>query len=114
MEKLLRWFKQMIKIVRMGTVADGISIKFNLQDEDGNYIRAHHDELLMPYWKECALALRHWSAYADEKTLKVFIRFIETPKAVLDMLRPAFEQSRIDTIIFEDNGHPGDTSLLVR
>ena len=115
MKKLLGRFKQAIQNLRMGTVSEGIGIKFCLNDEDGNRIRAHHGELLLPYWKECAAALRRWSEYyADESSIKVFIRFIETPKVVLDVLRPAFEQSRIKVILFCGSGHPGDTADFAR
>ncbi|EJK52498.1 hypothetical protein THAOC_28215, partial [Thalassiosira oceanica] len=113
MENLLSSMKESIKDLRMGTVSndngESIEIDFDLQDEDENYIRADHDESLMPYWKELAAALRHWSEYhADGKCLKVCIYSIELPKSVLDILRPAFEQSRIENVFFEDNGHAGD------
>ena len=66
-------FKQAIQSLRMGTVSEGVEVKFCLNDEDGNRIRAHHYELPLPYWKECAAALRHWSEYyADESSKKFY------------------------------------------
>ena len=113
MGKLLADMKQSIKDLRMGTVNNEtgkniIKIDFNpLEDEEGNHIRAVHDESLMPYWKELAAALKHWSEYhAHGKFLKVEIRYIELPKAVLDILRSAFEQSRICDVFFDrTNSH---------
>ncbi|EJK57050.1 hypothetical protein THAOC_22951 [Thalassiosira oceanica] len=115
MENLLSSMEESIKDLRMGTVSDSefgenmIKIEFILQDEVENYIHADQDETLMPYWKELASALRHWSEYhADGKCLKVEIIYIELPKVVLDILRPAFEESRIENVFFENSHHTGD------
>mmetsp|Transcript_25862 Transcript_25862/g.58300 ORF Transcript_25862/g.58300 Transcript_25862/m.58300 type:complete len:351 (-) Transcript_25862:829-1881(-) len=116
MENLLGSMKENIQTLSLGTVLNDsdhgekiIKIDFNLNDEQGNYVRADHDELLMPHWKEFAAALRHWSEYhADGKCLKVEIIYIELPKVVLDILRPAFEESRIENVFFENSHHTGD------
>ncbi|EJK60172.1 hypothetical protein THAOC_19522 [Thalassiosira oceanica] len=113
--------KRSIKDLRMGTVSDNgpgvniIKIDFDLLGEDENYIRAGHDELLMPYWKEFAAALRHWSEYlANGKWLEVEIIYIELPRAALDTLRPAFEQSRIENVYFDNCRHSGDVAGFVK
>ncbi|EJK58862.1 hypothetical protein THAOC_20978, partial [Thalassiosira oceanica] len=115
MEHLLDGIKQSIKDLRMGTVSENefgentIKFDFDLQDEDGSFIRADHDELLVPYWKELAAALRHWSEYhADGKCLEVQILYIELPKSVLDILRPAYNESRIEKVYFVNSHHTGD------
>ncbi|EJK53199.1 hypothetical protein THAOC_27419, partial [Thalassiosira oceanica] len=116
MENLLGSMKEIIQTLSLGTVLNDsdhgkkiVKIDFDLQNEDENYIRADHDELLMPYWKELASALRHWSEYhADGQRLQVGIQYIELPKTVLDILRPAFELSRIETFFFENSLHSGD------
>jgi len=114
MERLLPSFKQIIQSLRMGTVSGPILIHFNHHDEDGNRDAVDHGDFLMPYWKEFAAALTHWSEYhADEISLKVFVCFIEIPKAVLDVLRPAFEQSRIESFFFRGSRHPGDMADFV-
>ncbi|EJK58510.1 hypothetical protein THAOC_21357, partial [Thalassiosira oceanica] len=117
MEDLLSSMEESIKDLRMGTVSENefgenmIKIDFDLQEEDEDYIHADHDELLVPYWKELAAALRHWSEYhADGKCLEVEIIYIEMPKAVLDILRPAFEQSRIERVYFENCRHSSHSS----
>ena len=114
MEQMLSSFKQIIQSLRVGTVSDRIIIDFDLQDEDGNYLRANHDELLLPYWEEFTAALKHWSDhYADDKYLEVLLQDIELPKVVLDILRPAFEQSRLDSVFFRESGHSRDMTDFV-
>ncbi|EJK56360.1 hypothetical protein THAOC_23768, partial [Thalassiosira oceanica] len=116
MENLLGSMKENIQTLSLGTVLNDsdhgekiIKIDFNLNDEQGNYVRADHDELLMPHWKEFAAALRHWSEYhANGDCLEVVaINSIELPKSVLDILRPAFEESRIETVFFDNSHHTG-------
>ncbi|EJK56424.1 hypothetical protein THAOC_23685, partial [Thalassiosira oceanica] len=115
MGNLLNSMKQNIETLRLGGNCETITIDFSLQDEDENYIRADHDELLMPYWKELAAALRHWSEYhADGKYLKVEIFYIELPKSVLDTLHPAFEESSIETVFFENSRHSGDMANFAK
>ena len=110
-------FKETIQSLRLGTVWHSlrpgildISVNFDFDPE--------HDELLLPYWEEFAAALKHWSKhYAGDKYLEVSIREIEMPKAVLDILRPAFEQSRIKVLSFKcngRNGHLGDMADFVK
>ena len=107
MEELLNSFKQIIKELRMGTVGDGIQVEFGLQEEGQQDITATHDDMLMPHWKEFANALIHWSEYhADEETLTVSIIFIETPDAVLDVLRRAIKQSKVGHVGFVSDGTP--------
>ncbi|EJK67857.1 hypothetical protein THAOC_11046 [Thalassiosira oceanica] len=117
MENLLGSMKEIIQTLSLGTSQTTnsnhgektIKIDFNLHDEQGNYVRADHDKLLMPHWKEFAAALRHWSEYhADGKRLQVGIQYIELPKTVLDILRPAFEVSRIESFYFENSLHSED------
>ncbi|EJK44939.1 hypothetical protein THAOC_36483, partial [Thalassiosira oceanica] len=109
MENLLNSMKQNIETLRLGGDCETIAIDFDLRSEDENWIRADHDELLLPYWKELAAALRHWSEYhAKGECLRVEIIYIELPKSVLDMLRPAFEQSRIKQVSLSYNRHNGD------
>ncbi|EJK55356.1 hypothetical protein THAOC_24918 [Thalassiosira oceanica] len=121
MENLLSSMKESIKDLRVGTVCDDgsgeniITIDFDLQDEDENYIRADHDESLMPYWKEFAAALNYWSEYhAKGECLIVAIFYIELPKSVLNKLRPAFEQSRIKHVSLGNNRHPGDMADFIK
>ncbi|EJK51429.1 hypothetical protein THAOC_29398, partial [Thalassiosira oceanica] len=123
MENLLDGVKQSIKDLRMGTVfnseldENAVKIMFDLLDEDeeDNRILADHDESLMPYWKELASALNHWSDYhANGKYLGVLICFIELPKAVLDILRPAFERSRIKTLCLSNSRLSGDMAEFTR
>ncbi|EJK43826.1 hypothetical protein THAOC_37690, partial [Thalassiosira oceanica] len=122
MENLFDGMKRSINDLMMGTVSsdnesDGkiVKIEFDLQDEDGSFIRAGHDELLVPYWKELAAALKHWSEYhADDEYLEVEIHSIELPKSVLDILRPAFEQSRIKYVYFQNNHHAGDMANFAK
>ncbi|EJK72905.1 hypothetical protein THAOC_05518 [Thalassiosira oceanica] len=109
MGTLLSSMKHNIETLRVGGDCEIITIDFDLQDEDENYIRAGHDALLLPYWKELAAALRHWSEYhANGKYLRVEIIYIELPKSVLDILLPALEQSRIKDVYFENSHHAGD------
>ena len=113
-ENLLSSIKQIIQDLWLGSVSESISIDFDHQDEDWNYIKADHDELLLPYWEEFAAALTHWSEhYADYKILEVSLRDIELPKVVFDILRPAFEESRIKDVLFEGSGHPGDMADFI-
>ncbi|EJK43786.1 hypothetical protein THAOC_37736, partial [Thalassiosira oceanica] len=119
MENLLSSMKESIMDLRMGTVSndfgESINIDFDLLDEDASFIRADHDELLMPYWKELAAALRHWSEYhADGKCLEVETNQIELPNAVLDILRPAFEESRIKRVCFDNYRHNRDMAGFVK
>ncbi|EJK65044.1 hypothetical protein THAOC_14157 [Thalassiosira oceanica] len=125
MENLLSSMEESIKDLRMGRLGRVVhnefggkkivKIDFDLEDEDGGFIRADHDESLMPYWKELAAALRHWSEYhADGKYLKVDFIYIELPKSVLNILRPAFEQSRIRDVYFENNHHAGDAANFAK
>ena len=107
-------FKQIIQSLRTGTVSDRVVIDFDIQGEDGNYISAGHDDLLLPYWEEFAAALKHWSEYCSiNKCLEVWIWDIELPKVVLDMLRPAFEHSRIEKVLFRGSCHPRDLADFV-
>ncbi|EJK56066.1 hypothetical protein THAOC_24113 [Thalassiosira oceanica] len=115
MGNLLDGMKLSIKDLRMGTVSENgsgekiIKIDFDLQDEDENYIRADLDESLMPYWKEFAAALRHWSEYhGDGKYLRVEIIYIELPKSVLDILRPPSNSQGLRMSISENSHHAGD------
>ncbi|EJK48345.1 hypothetical protein THAOC_32871 [Thalassiosira oceanica] len=110
MGTLLNSMKQNIENLRVGgRNREIITIDFDLQGEDENWIRADHDELLMPYWKELAAALRHWSEYnAYGGFLTVKIIYIELPKVVLDILCPAFEESRIEYVFLENSHHTGD------
>ncbi|EJK60174.1 hypothetical protein THAOC_19524, partial [Thalassiosira oceanica] len=109
MGNLLNSMKQNIETLRVGGNCKTIATTFDLQGEDEIYIRAGHDELLLPYWKELAAALRHWSEYhADGKYLMVKISYIELPKSVLDILRPAFEESRIMSVFFINSHHNSD------
>ena len=99
--RLLNAFKLDIKDLRMGTVGECFEVEFDLQDEVGRTVTAAHDDLLMPYWKELANALVHWSEYhAGEETLELSIAHIETPDAVLDVLRPAVKQSKVKSVCF--------------
>ena len=108
MESFLDGFKPIIKELRTGSiVGDRVCCSFCAQDEDGNYFTAEHDDVHMIYWKELANALIHWSEYhANNKTLTVAIEGIETPNAVLDVLRPAIKQSKVKIIEFWDVGRP--------
>ena len=61
----------------------------------------------MPYWKELANAIRHWSDYhADDETLEFLIGFIETPDAVLDVLRPVIKRSSVKYVGFISDSTP--------
>ena len=105
MEVLLDRFKFIVKELRTGTVGGRVSVSFYLEDEDGREIAADHDDALMPYWKEFANALVHWSEYhANGTTLNLSIRRIETPDAVLDVLHPAIKQSRVEYVGFVSDG----------
>ncbi|EJK49116.1 hypothetical protein THAOC_32039 [Thalassiosira oceanica] len=95
MVELQERFEQIIKDLRMGTVGRRVVVQFDLQNEEDQRITAAHDDVLMPYWNELANAIIHWSEYhANEGNLEVIIQRIETPEAVLDVLRPAIKQSK--------------------
>mmetsp|Transcript_5113 Transcript_5113/g.11836 ORF Transcript_5113/g.11836 Transcript_5113/m.11836 type:complete len:494 (-) Transcript_5113:71-1552(-) len=114
MDEFQDTFKQIIKELRTGTVAGRVVVVFKcLDEEDQQYITADHDDLLMPYWKEFAKALVHWSDYhADEETpLEVSFFYIETPDAVLDVLRPALERSNVEFVGFLSDGNPRPSKL---
>ena len=114
MDTLLGSFKQIIQSLWMGTVSESIDINFDHQDEDGNYMRANHDELLLPYWQEFAAALTHWSEhYSNNSCPEVLTRGIEVPRAILDILCPAFEQSRIKKVYFRGSDNPGDIADFI-
>ena len=107
MVKLQRRFMQTIKDLRTGTVGKRVDVRFILQDGEGNDITADHDDVLMPYWKELANAIRHWSEYhANDETLVFLIGLIETPDSVLDVLRPALKQSKVEYVGFHGDGTP--------
>ena len=106
MEALLNSFEQIIKELMTGTVGATIKVEFDLQ-VDAGHVTADHDDVLMPYWKELANSLVHWSEYhAGEETLEVSILCIETPDAVLDVLRPAIMQSNANSLGFTGDGTP--------
>ena len=113
MEELLDTFKCIIGVLRTGGTAqrladDRMCVAFDLQDEEGNDVTADHDAALMPYWKELAKALVHWSKYhANEfETLMVVVIYVETPDAVMDVLRPAIKQSKVRHLGFVGDGTP--------
>ena len=91
MERLLSTFKHIIKELRTGSYdKDCVPIYFELWDGYGRRVTAVHDDVLLPYWKELANALVHWSEYhANGRTLEIEIHHIKTPDAVLNVLRPA-------------------------
>ncbi|EJK75386.1 hypothetical protein THAOC_02889 [Thalassiosira oceanica] len=61
------------------------------------------------------LATPNWSEYhADGKCLEVKIHSIELPKAALDILRPAFKESRINSVFFENSRHSGDMANFAK
>ncbi|EJK44325.1 hypothetical protein THAOC_37142 [Thalassiosira oceanica] len=107
MDTFLDKIKQIIKKLRTGAASISIDVDFILQHDDGRYITSDHDDVLMPYWKELANALVHWSVYhSRQQTLQVSFAYIETPDAVLDVLRPAIKRSRIRSVCFTNDGTP--------
>ncbi|EJK56552.1 hypothetical protein THAOC_23542 [Thalassiosira oceanica] len=109
MDEFQDTFKQTIKDLRTGTAGERIEVKVvsRLQDEEDLDVSADHDDVLMPYWKEFANAIVHWSEYhAGEATLQVIIRLIETPDAVLDVLCPAIKRSKVRAFGFTGDGSP--------
>ncbi|EJK54981.1 hypothetical protein THAOC_25340, partial [Thalassiosira oceanica] len=109
MDEFQDTFKQTIKELRTGTAGERIEVKVvsRLQDEEDLEVSADHDDVLMPYWKEFANAIVHWSEYhAGEATLQVVIRRIETPDAVLDVLCPAIKKSKVRAFGFTGDGSP--------
>ena len=108
MGEFLDKFKRIIKGLRMGALSDGsIIVFFDLRDDDGHLVTAPHDDVLMPHWREMANALVHWSEYhADGETVEISIVRIETPDAVLDVLRPAFKRSKVKYVAFVSDGSP--------
>ncbi|EJK77211.1 hypothetical protein THAOC_00972, partial [Thalassiosira oceanica] len=107
MKRLLDRFKRTIRELRTGTVGNRINVRFNLRDEEGHEVTADHDDSLTSYWKELANALVYWSEYhANDKTLEITIDHIETPDAVLDVLRPAIKQSKVKNIAIDGDGTP--------
>ncbi|EJK57082.1 hypothetical protein THAOC_22912, partial [Thalassiosira oceanica] len=101
MEEFLVSFTDTIKELRTGELWTGtrsprIDIRFALFDEEDHEVTADHDDVLMPYWMELAKALIHWSEYhASDESLAITIDHIETPDAVLDVLRLAIKQSKV-------------------
>ncbi|EJK47307.1 hypothetical protein THAOC_33980, partial [Thalassiosira oceanica] len=62
-----------------------------------------------------AASLRHWSKHhADGNYLGFIICHIELPKSVLDILRPVFEQSRLNHLFFWNSHHSGDMAEFTR
>ena len=117
MEKFLDNLMQIIQALRMGTVNNRVDADLDVLDIWGERIRGRgdYDELLLPYWEEFSVALKYWSDfYPDEKCLEVWIRGIELPRAVLNILRPAFEQSRIKELFFSGSRHPGDVAYFIK
>ena len=117
MEKFLDNLMQIIQALRMGTVNNRVDADLDVLDIWGERIRGRgdYDELLLPYWEEFSVALKFWSDfYPDEKYLEVWIRGIELPRAVLNILRPAFEQSRIKELFFSGSRHPGDVAYFIK
>ncbi|EJK71599.1 hypothetical protein THAOC_06940 [Thalassiosira oceanica] len=110
MEILLDSFIRIIKGLRMGTTGSSVwFLVFRLQDEEGNHITADHDDVLMPYWTEFANALIHWSKYhatGRERISMVSFFNVETPDAVLDILRPALKQAKVNYVGLENNSTP--------
>ncbi|EJK56550.1 hypothetical protein THAOC_23540, partial [Thalassiosira oceanica] len=109
MDEFQDTFKQTIKELRTGTAGERVEIKVvsRFQDEEDLYVSADHDDVLIPYWKEFANAIVHWSEYhAGEATLQVVIRRIETPDAVLDVLCPAIKRSKVRAFGFTGDGSP--------
>ena len=112
MVELQERFEQIIKDLRMGTVGRRVVVQFDIQNEEDQRITAAHDDVLMPYWNELANAIVHWSEYhANEGNLEVIIQRIETPEAVLDVLRPAIKQSKVRYVGFVDDGVPRSWKL---
>lgn len=106
MGSLLNTFKHIIKDLRTGTVGESIEVRFDLQDDDGRSVTTDHDEVLMPYWRELANALIHWSEYhAGEEALHVIICCVETPNAVLDVLSLAMKRSKVRAFGIVSDGH---------
>ena len=107
MEELLDTFKHIIKELRKGTVGARFPVQFKLQDDDDHRVTADHDAALMPYWKELANALLHWSQYhANEETLGLSFFGIDTPDAVLDVLNPVIKQSNVESFGLVSDGRP--------
>ena len=110
MEELLDTFIHIIKGRRMGSAGSFVGVlAFRLQDDEGNRITADHDDVLMPYSTEFANALVHWSEYhatGKESISMVSFFNIETPDAVLDVLRPALKQAKVQHVGFENDGTP--------
>jgi len=113
-KKLLGRFKQAIQNLRMGTVSEGIEIKFCLNDEDGTAFVRTTMNCCCRIGKSVPPLSGIGLNTTPMRVPKNFIRFIETPKVVLDVLCPAFEQSRIKVILFCGSGHPGDTADFAR
>ena len=105
-------FQLIIKELRTGAVIERIVVMFELHDDDDHRVTAAHDDLLMPYWEELANALIYWSDYhANGETLDVSIMFVETPDAVLDVLRPAIKRSSVEYVSFVSDGTPKSWKL---
>ena len=112
-------FKGFIKTLRTGTAGKDlaygtvINLYFYLRDEEGGSVFADHDDILMPYWQEFSDALIHWSEYyaGKEEALQVTISCIQTPDAVLDVLRPAMKRSNVYYLGFNSDGTPKSWNL---
>ncbi|EJK56688.1 hypothetical protein THAOC_23378 [Thalassiosira oceanica] len=64
---------------------------------DGIYQHAHHDDVMIPYWRELANALVHWSEFRARKGDRVglILEYIVLPRKVRAILRPAIAVSKI-------------------
>ncbi|EJK59331.1 hypothetical protein THAOC_20463 [Thalassiosira oceanica] len=112
MANLQQSMRNIIKDLRMGTVGSKCTIDVRFDEENLIGISADHDDVLMPYWKELANAIIHWSDYHSNKNhLEIYIAYIETPNEVLDVLRPAIKQSKVKFAGFVHDGTPKSWKL---
>ena len=100
MRNLQGYIMETVDILREGGIEymdDDDVLYIELVFEGDELIQiARHDDVMIPFWRELANAMVHWSEFARKgDRLGLIIHFIELTAEVRDILRPAIADSKI-------------------
>lgn len=99
--ELMKDMKEVTTKMRRGDKYKGIDLESN----SVRVFQQSHD-VLLPYWKEFASALKEYHCvidYFQDETFTMRIEFLELPTQVLDMLSDALQQTHFHRLELEQN-----------